>query len=180
MKPTRVADPAVSTDVAPEATRPWADAACFTAARLRLLVADGEGLGERVPVADGDGPADPDALGPAGELPVGEGLAVVGEGLALVGDGLAVVGDGLAVVGDGLALVGDGLGDGEPLGGQRMPSRQLGPGCGAAAAAGCVPLAPSTPAASATGSAVNASSRRISSPPVPRSVPHSAPRCNRP
>ena len=169
MKPTSVADPAVSTEVAPEATRPGADAARFTAARLRLLVADGEGLGERVPVADGDGPADPDALGPAGELPVGAGLAVVGDGLALVGDGLAVVGD-------GLALVGDGLGDGEPLGGQRMPSRQLGPGCGAAAAAGRVPLAPSTPTASATGSAVNASSRRISFPPVPRSVPHSVPR----
>jgi hypothetical protein len=119
MKLVNVADPALSTVMAPDSTRPGADVASLTLG-LRVPRADGAALGlaagltEPDGLTDGVGPAE--GLGPADGLTVGAGLASVGEGLALVGDELALVGDGLVV------------GDDEPLGRQRSPRMHEGLG----------------------------------------------------
>lgn len=152
-----MADPAVSTVVALDATSPAAAAALFAGACVGAP-------DDPLPPGDGRAPGLPLGLAEPDGVTEGAGPA---DGLA-VGDGPPLVGDGLGIA-EGLGLVDDGLGvdDGEPPG-QRITRMHDGLGCVAAVAARCAPLTPTIPAASASETAVNASRRFIRVPSAPR------------
>ena len=192
------ADPAVSTDVAADASRPAAAAALFVAVEVGEAVglpvgeAVGLAVGEAVALPVGEGvalsvgeavalpvsPPDPLAVGSADDVP-GEAVGSV-EGDA-VGDvpGLAVDGAGDAVgLADEEVAVADG--DGDPM---QMPRMQTSPPATGVAEALCsAPVSPTRAAASMTGSVATASSRLTRCPPTwrPARPPGSpASRCRR-